>query len=205
MKSNLLSLGNKKISRTVGIFNLPPGDTCPGKTAFCAEICYANKSNKQYKNARERRKVNLELTRQPDFAALMTADIALAKLKYIRIHESGDFYDQPYLDKWIEIATTCSDTTFLAYTKSFQLNFKAAPVNMKILYSIDTTTVRLPPKTGRHTALTLQKGVTSCPGRYVCMPVGKDRKGNKQDHYGYCDKTCKFCWEDRGDVAWILH
>jgi len=205
---SLLSIGNnKKLSKSVGVFNLPAQATCPGKTPECTKICYAMKAERMYRSAHEMRQRNLLAAELPDFPAMITTEIALWKLGRIRVHESGDFYCQGYLDKWITIATLNPAVTFLAFTKSFHLDFSKAPVNLVLFYSLDTSTDPATlPKELRHTAVTLQKGVMMAPGRHVCIPVGKDAAlVRSKEHYHYCGDSCKYCWDNTGDVAWIKH
>jgi hypothetical protein len=42
----------------------------------------------------------------------------------IRVHDSGDFYNQEYVDKWADIARANPDKKFYAYTKSLHLDLK---------------------------------------------------------------------------------
>jgi hypothetical protein len=39
-------------------------------------------------------------------------------VKLVRVHESGDFYDREYAEKWSAIARALPDVIFFAYTKS---------------------------------------------------------------------------------------
>jgi len=60
--------------------------------------------------------------------------------KYVRIHDSGDFYSEEYLKAWLDIAQSVPDVTFYCYTKEVSL-FKRiveglAPDNFKWLYSM---------------------------------------------------------------------
>lgn len=57
----------------------------------------------------------------------------------VRIHDSGDFYDADYLDRWVEVAHEVPDILFYAYTKEVTM-FKALPPsaypeNFRYLYS----------------------------------------------------------------------
>lgn len=45
----------------------------------------------------------------------------------VRIHDSGDFYDRDYLDRWLEIAWTVDDVLFYAYTKEVTMFKELAP------------------------------------------------------------------------------
>ena len=42
----------------------------------------------------------------------------------IRLHDSGDFYSQVYIDKWEQIISQNKDKFFYAYTKSLNLNLE---------------------------------------------------------------------------------
>lgn len=57
-----------------------------------------------------------------------------------RLHESGDFYSQNYINKWIEIADKFKDRDiiFQAYTKSigYLKDIALKDINIKILFSI---------------------------------------------------------------------
>lgn len=73
---------------------------------------------------------------QPNFTLRMTSKIVQKGApKYFRIHESGDFYNQEYLDKWFEICDNIPMTRFLVYTKS-RLDYSSAPNNLVIYWSI---------------------------------------------------------------------
>ena len=137
--SELLQRGNHKLPRSTGIFNLPRAITCPGRTAYCQKVCYAGKAERMYKAVLPYRTRMLTLTKDPSFVGLMTAEILRSKRSVIRIHESGDFYDQAYLDKWIGIAAALPKVTFYAYTKSHMLDFSRRPANLIVRLSTDPT------------------------------------------------------------------
>lgn len=204
---SLLSVGsNKKMGKKVGIFNLPAQHTCPGKTANCSRICYAMKAERCYASARKKRESNLFASKDADFEAKIVSEIRALGLKKIRIHESGDAYNQVYLNKWFRIAAAVPDVKFLMFTKSFHLNWSGKPDNLVVYSSIDTSS-KQQPIPGMHTALTLPKGQLKSRSRHVCGPVGKDPVTLKKspDHYNYCGVECTFCWDDAGNVAWITH
>jgi len=128
------------------IWSIPAQSTCPFSTAHCREKCYAMKAQKQYPNVRESRKENLRACFSPNFVDAMTA-IILTKAKrsrkdriIVRIHESGDFFAEWYLDKWLQIARNClADVrvVFWTYTKSFQfLVGKEIPENFRVRGSV---------------------------------------------------------------------
>jgi len=57
--------------------------------------------------------------------------------KKVRIHDSGDFFIEPYLDAWIRIAEATPDVFFYAYTKEVgMVKSKSLPNNFVIIYSM---------------------------------------------------------------------
>lgn len=114
------------------IWNIPAVITCPYRTKLCEKICYAKGGEMAYPTALPSRMRNFDACKRADFVELMVEAIHyicnLSKYKEAkqinyRIHESGDFYNQEYTDKWLEIARQCADIpnlVFTAYTKSFK-------------------------------------------------------------------------------------
>ena len=142
--------GNAKIvpeegkpKASLAIFNLPAGHTCPGANECLAKFhphsmqledgpkqkfrCYAASQELVFTGARTVRWHNKDLmdlagsSRQPSQAM---ADLILAslhpKLERLRIHGSGDFYNQAYFDAWVLVAKARPEVTFYAYTKSLK-------------------------------------------------------------------------------------
>jgi hypothetical protein len=54
----------------------------------------------------------------------------------VRIHDSGDFYSQEYLNKWADVARALPHLTFYAYTKSLHLKLDGLPDNLRIVQSL---------------------------------------------------------------------
>lgn len=188
-----ISVGNKKMTNGFMIFNLPCRITCPGKTGMCSKYCYAAKRefNPRFGKAVHGRRIkNLAASKSNEFVDLMVTAIEKTHTKtgavLFRIHESGDFYDQAYLNKWLEIAKHFPNIQFLAFTKSFNLDF-SVPENMKIIWSIwpDTDMAKVP--TYGFKAYAGNCGHTSC---YECP--------------GQCD-TCQICWNPIDDVHFAIH
>ena len=118
---NLLKKGNHKLSKQVGIFTLPT-HTCIG-SGICRKFCYADKGYTRFKKCVQSRENKFNISRQENFIELITTEIKkMKKIKAIRIHESGDFYSQEYLNKWKYIAKQFPNLIFQCYTKSFILD-----------------------------------------------------------------------------------
>jgi hypothetical protein len=139
----LLSKGNHKLPNTTLIWNLPSGLTCPNQTESCKKWCYAKKAERVYPQVLPFRMNNFRISKQLNFIELIVDDIAQHdirdrnKCNTIRLHESGDFYNQEYLDSWIHIAKHFPTIVFYAYTKSIMLDYSKRPFNFIVLLSDD--------------------------------------------------------------------
>lgn len=189
-----LSKGNMKIKNTL-IFNLPTVKTCPMATEACKAFCYAAKAERMYPNVLPSRTNNFEASRSESFVQDMIEAINKLnknnKYQYFRIHESGDFYNQKYLDKWFDIAKHNSDIHFLAYTKSHHLDFSNKPDNMTVRYSIDETT---------------KQARIDMPLAIVKTPNQENRNKKTFDCIpGMKCHECRVCWTSSIDVAFKLH
>lgn len=111
-------------------------NTCPGALA-CRAVCYAKQGTYLFKNVIKARQHNLDMSQNMYFVDWAVEDLQrMRKVNTVRIHDSGDFYSQEYLDKWIAIATMVADKTFYAYTKSLHLNLDGLPDNLRIVQSL---------------------------------------------------------------------
>ncbi len=116
------------------IFSLPAVITCPGATANCMHYCYARR-DERFTSIRQSRLDNLTASKSETFVSDMIAAINNAiytksgdlrkaykgKKIVFRLHESGDFYNVAYMEKWFEIAKHFSFIQFFTYTKSFAM------------------------------------------------------------------------------------
>lgn len=193
-----LSMGNRKLPKDTAIFDLPHLVTCPGATAECKTYCYAHKAERQYKQVLPYRYKNWEASKKPDFVEKMLALINSKKkhIRCIRLHSSGDFYNQAYVNKWTAIASALPSVRFTFYTKSFHLfdfaKLRALP-NVTAFASIDPTTPieRLYPARDWDKATVICKGAEAPKGFFVCP--------------GSC-KECSHCYKAHAtSVAFHQH
>jgi len=135
--------GNAKLDKQTAIFNIPAGWTCPfakdckamvnpdtGKLIQFEGVkfrCYACNSELISPQARKMRWSNYNALTNKVSVKGMTqlienaiADLNLSKIKKIRIHESGDFFNQMYFDAWLEVTKLFPNIIFYAYTKSLK-------------------------------------------------------------------------------------
>ena len=117
--------------------NWNPLNTCPGALA-CRAVCYAKQGRYAMPNVLNARKHNLELSLQDSFVPMVIADLArMRKVNTVRIHDSGDFYNQEYYNKWCSIARALPHITFYAYTKTVNMDlFGNKPDNLQITQSL---------------------------------------------------------------------
>ena len=118
-------------------------NTCPQALA-CKAVCYAKQGRYAMPNVIQARKHNLKLSLRPTFVKHIIADLNQMVVKskvcrkpynVVRLHDSGDFYSQEYLNAWATVAATFPDVIFYAYTKSLHLDMSAIPSNLRITRS----------------------------------------------------------------------
>jgi hypothetical protein len=117
--------------------------TCPNAGA-CANVCYARNGTYNFSNVKARHTANLEyvINDPQGWFAQMLEEVNHPRMrgKYVRIHDSGDFFSEDYLLLWLKIALLTPDVTFYCYTKEVSM-FKRiveydCPKNFRYLYSL---------------------------------------------------------------------
>jgi len=194
-KGIYISPGNIRMSFPT--FSLPAISTCPGSTNLCRKYCYARKAEITWKNPLESRTRNYIASERDDFVDEMIK--IMPKSPYIRVHESGDMYNQEYLDKWIAIANHFKDKTFLVYSQMYDLDWSKKPDNMILYWTVWPDTVDYP-KDGLH-AYVIDNGngkipQYNLPKTKICTK-GKRSKLKCED--------CMWCYKARGDITFELH
>lgn len=143
MNNKLFSVNEKlkNASHYTVNFGIPALKTCP-MADKCKSYCYATKGAYAWpvvKNAYERR---FQATKKDNFTTRIMEELFLMpKVECIRIHDSGDFYNQTYLCKWLRIAGAFPERIFYCYTKRVKLvkqyiELGLVPINFKPIYSI---------------------------------------------------------------------
>ena len=193
----LLKRGNHKLPRTTAIFNLPHLTTCPGATADCKKYCYARKAEVQYKQVLPYRYNNFAESKLDTFVQNICTELRHSRgITAVRVHESGDFYCQAYVDKWEAIARQFPNIQFTFYTKSFHL-FDFTKIrelsNVTAFASIDPTTPleRLTKANGWAKATVILRTAKAPNGYFLCP--------------GSC-KSCTHCYNPKAhSVAFKQH
>jgi hypothetical protein len=128
--------GNAKLDKKIYTFSLPAGHSCPfandclsksdrltGKLTDGPNTqfrCFAASAEAVYKNVRLARWHNFDLLRNLNSSEAF--DLILnslpVKANIVRIHVSGDFFNEAYFLAWLQVAKLRPSVTFYAYTKS---------------------------------------------------------------------------------------
>ena len=193
-KFNCLSMGNSKLPRNVGIFNLLAVADC-GNCSDCASTCYAVQAQTCYKETYKQRTRNSMLARRyPDFLKDKIIDeINQKKPKVIRIHESGDFISEDYVKMWIEIAKYCYDLgiSIYSYTKMYDRLILVKELNKLENVNVINSIVEGYRNYGSQEYCEFLHNQFGC---YICP----DR------HDGTCMVTCRYCLSG-SRVAFPIH
>lgn len=185
----LTQSGNTKL---VGqyMFNLPAtyevcGRLCKG--------CYATREQKRFKSVLQARNKRLDASMSKDFVSTINKEIANIKkpFKYFRIHASGEFYSQDYIDSWTEIAKANKNITFYAFTKRMaDFNFRElmSQPNAVIINSLAHNRINY----GTMSDLKNHPCKNLCPATV---------KATKKDTV--CGVTCNFCMTKKAQIEGI--
>ena len=117
-------------------FNLPAGHSCPQANECLLKAdrdtgkmksgrnqrfrCYAAMAER-FPSVRGSRWHNLDALKKSRKIAALISPAIPRNADRIRIHGSGDFYNQRYFDAWLEVCGNHPDILFWAFTKSVEL------------------------------------------------------------------------------------
>jgi hypothetical protein len=95
-------------------------NTCPS-AGICHQVCYARQGTYLWPVVLARHQANLRfvLDDLPGWETAMAAELAAGKFRdrWVRIHDSGDFFSDAYLQAWLRICRARPWVNFYAYTK----------------------------------------------------------------------------------------
>ena len=114
--------------------------TCPMAGA-CASLCYARSGTYQFSNVKAAHVANLErvLDDRDRWQRDMIAELRHPRYRRrnVRIHDSGDFFDEDYFTRWLYIVAVTPRTFFYAYTKQVALIKRhRLPDNLRVIFSL---------------------------------------------------------------------
>jgi hypothetical protein len=96
------------------------------------------KAFRLYPEARKAWSENFDIAKNNtyQFTKQMREFLRNTKKTYFRIHVSGDFFNQSYLNRWMSFAEEFPHINFMAFTKMFDLDYRGRPKNLKIIWSV---------------------------------------------------------------------
>jgi hypothetical protein len=169
--------GNKKLAKHIGVWSITAGMEVCGREC---KGCYAMKMQKLRPVVADYNNRMYEASQAENFDSHI---VIHNKFKYVRIHASGEFYSQKYIDKWEKIARKHPEIIFYTYTKRMQ--------------DFDFSKIMALPNCVVHNSLgsgiiNFGKGISevakSCGG-FVCPDTLED-KGER-----YCGEGCTWCMQ----------
>lgn len=193
--NKLLKYENSKLKKQF-IFTLPAsqevcGRMCPG--------CYAAKAQVRFPNTvMPYRNRMLEASKQEDFETKIVKELTDKKraANIVRIHESGDFYSQEYIDKWARIAKQLPSITFYAFTK------RKADFDFKELEDSNNVVI-INSLAGNKINYGTIGYLNNHPCKNVCPATVKATKNST-----ICGVTCKFCMTKQAQeegITFVIH
>lgn len=188
-------------------FSLPAILSCIGATLACAIACYAQKGRVGLGDSASmfwRNMLALRDTPPDRWAQLlyeMVVRVIPLKAGAFRIHVSGDFFSQEYLDAWSAVARRLPKVQFWAYTRSFELDFSDVPDNVALYASADQDNLDA----------AVSFAVTN---RVPVAWMGPDVSGGADRYNTVCPHqtgkvancaSCGMCIHGRKNVIFLLH
>ena len=160
-QNSKLKKTSKHFNKRVFNFGLPAYISRTGKVVCrmadqCIKFCYAKKGAYIWSNVAPAFEKRLEISMQDNFVDLMIAEIKKKKVDYVRVHDSGDYYDKRYLAKWFKIAELLPNVRFYSYTNEVGMikNLESIPKNYDFIFSDSGKQKDLiNKKTDRHTKI----------------------------------------------------
>ena len=179
--ATLLSKGNNKLDKTILCWSITPVESCPVCTG-CKDTCYAIRPYKRWPNVKIAWDRNFALAKENKHMEPIVKQLMHSKCTVVRIHVSGDFFSQKYIDSWVSIAEQFPNIKFYSYSKTieiFDFNELCALPNVNIINSICPDDGNNYGSKERINMLHEKWGYAICPA--------VENKAVK------CGKTCKIC------------
>ena len=141
-QNSKLKKTSKHFDKRVFNFGLPAYKSNTGKVVCrmadeCIKFCYAQKGAYIWSNVSPAFEKRLQISMQDNFVDLMVAEIKKKNVEYVRVHDSGDYYDKRYLAKWFKIAELLPSVKFYSYTNEVGMikNSEDIPKNYDFIFS----------------------------------------------------------------------
>ena len=199
-----ISESNKKVKTST--LDILPCVTCPGSTPLCREYCYVRHNLNRTLGYKAYLTVNTNIVKNDLqlFKTQMIAYLTNYNGRFFRLHSSGDYFSQEYVNIWNEIIALFPDIKFLAFTKSYHLDFSKIPSNLSLIYSVmpDTDNGTVPEGIKSYVVFPLNGKFSAKEYQYTESQVN-EIKDNSVVCPGSCE-DCRLCWHKQS-VYFHLH
>ena len=151
MYDNILTQ-NRKLKKTSKLaqrrvlnFGIPAYKSETGKVTCpfadeCIKYCYARKGSFRWPNTVNAYEKRFRIARSPDFESVMNAALLIKNPHFVRVHDSGDYFSEKYMDRWFSIMRANPSIKFYSYTNSvllMKMYDKGIPDNFDYILSTD--------------------------------------------------------------------
>ena len=203
-RTGYLKNSNSKLGRKIYGFDLPAVVSCP-ESNECFKPCYANKGTFIWKSAKQSNEFNfaIALNDIKYLQAELIKEIEKKNIKYIRIHNSGDFYSKEYFLLWCNIAKHFNDVKFFTFSKTPQIKNLIIPSNLNIIDSFIQIEGQKYLNFGTYQAM--QNLAKKSKG--LLCPITKGKELNKpklSPKNGFTCSVCKYCIT-KNKVLFVAH
>jgi hypothetical protein len=178
-----ISKGNKKL-KNISSFSLPPVASCLFHT-YCSDKCYAKKAYRAYPNTKNAYDRNFRVAKEnlENLKKQLMEYLRSYNGDYFRIHVSGDYYSQEYLNMWIEVCKENPNIHFMSFTKCYTFDYDGKPDNMEVIFS---------------TFDSMPSGTSDKIRNKYNKPIAHAGDSNPDEsYYNNCAddcSQCKICW-----------
>ena len=212
-----VTAGNTKLGKLIWCWSLPTlAAICVGSTEVCRKLCYAMKGFFRMPSVKDAHYKNYQMSLEEDFPQYVSMALSEIFARVVRVHVSGDFYNEVYVRKWLKIVRRRPYIAFYAYTRSWRsdgilpaLKELAKEPNFFMWWSCDRDTGAPPRSKYARRAYLMEddndiaRYKVDLVFRDKCTTVMKyDPKGNQVCPYDNgvtlttCSK-CKLCFMDK--------
>lgn len=144
-QNSKLKKTSKLAQRRVLNFGIPAYKSETGKVTCpfadeCIKYCYARKGTFRWPNTVNAYEKRFRIARSPDFESIMNAALLVKNPHFVRVHDSGDYFSEKYMDRWFSIMRANPSIKFYSYTNSvllMKMYDKGIPDNFDYILSTD--------------------------------------------------------------------
>ena len=203
-----ISKGNSKLGNIPSLSKTPVA-TCP-KGVPCSSKCYAMKSYRMYPSVRTAWDKNTRLIKEDilEVERQMKEYLDKHTPAYFRVNVAGDIEDLIELALWYELALSYQDTRFLIYTKNYALLERHTNLFMSLSDILPDFSIR-PNNLVIYVSQWLGEDRRKEASKGLCNIAGTFRsESDVPEGYYICRgdcRECKACYNDVGNIAFILH